>query len=85
MVHDPISLLLGKTYQDSLLLQLPVSATGLVPGNMIPVARGYYAYSGTVLLQPERRKVVVHLFYNNYDDHLKDPLSWNGEYDLVIH
>ena len=79
MVHDPISALLGKTYQDSLLLQLPVSATGWIPGHTIPSRPGYYPYSGGIQLQLEQKKITVNL--STYDG----PDYYNGEYDLVIH
>ena len=79
MVHDPISALLGKTYQDSLLLQLPVSATGWIPGRTIPPKPGYYPYSGGIQLQLEQKKVILNL--STYDG----PVYYNGEYDLVIH
>lgn len=26
--------------------------------------------------------VLVELFYDNYDDHIKDPFSYNGSYKL---
>lgn len=84
MAHHPISALRRQTYRDSIILQLPAAASGLIAGASIPVAPGYYDYLGTIRLQPEARKVTVKLFYDNTDDQQQDPLGWNGEYDLLI-
>ena len=84
MAHDPISALRQQTYRDSLTLHLPAVASGVINGATIPVAPGYYVYLGTIRLQPEARKVTVKLFYDNTDDRQREPLGWNGEYDLLI-
>ena len=85
MVHDPISLLLGKTYQDTLLLRLPVSATGWILGRIIPPKPGYYPYSGAIRLRLEQKKVTVNLAVYDSTDHHRHTVDYNGEYDLVIH
>lgn len=84
MAHDPLSALRRQTYRDSITLQLPAAASGLIAGSSIPVAPGYYAYLGTIRLQPEARKVTVNLFYDHTGDPKRDALGWNGEYDLLI-
>ena len=84
MAHDPISVLQRKTYRDSITFRLPATATGFIAGSSIPVKPGYYAYRGTIRLQPEAGKVTVSLSANNTDDRRLDPLSWNGEYNLLI-
>lgn len=83
MAHNPISALRGKTYRDSITFHLP-AASGLIAGSSIPVAPGHYAYLGTIRLQPEARTVTVKLFADNTDDQQRDPLGWNGKYDLLI-
>lgn len=85
MAHDPISAIFNGTYKDTVHFQLPAQANGVIPGYLIPHKHGYYAYLGTIRLQPERKKVTVRLACDNYDDHTRDSLFWNGEYDLVIH
>jgi hypothetical protein len=80
MVHDPISALQGKTYEDKLVLDLP-RLSGLVAGDEIPVGPGNYKYLGQVEFKDGR--MVVDLYYNNTDDGTKDALSWNGQYTLV--
>ncbi|SFQ84024.1 hypothetical protein [Hymenobacter arizonensis] len=84
MAHDPLSALQRKTYRDSITFQLPATASGLIAGSSIPLAPGSYAYRGSILLQPEARKVTVQLFYDNTDDQRRDLLGWNGEYELLI-
>lgn len=84
MAHDPVSALQGRTYCDSITFQLPAVSSGLIAGASIPVAPGSYAYRGSIRLQPEARKVIVHLSYDNPDDRRLAPLGWNGDYDLLI-
>lgn len=84
MAHDPVSALRGQTYRDSITFQLPAAATGLIAGPSVPVPPGYYAYRGTIQVEPVARKVTVNLSSDNTDDHRREPLGWNGEYDLLI-
>jgi hypothetical protein len=80
MVHDPVSLLQGKTYIETEILRVP-RIEGVVEGREIPVAPGYYKYLGQIIFSGSQMK--LDLYYDNYDDKKKDPLSWNGEYNLV--
>ena len=82
-VHDIGALLRTKTYEDSLLLQVPSLKNGIVTGKEIPVQKGYYKYTGDVTIQSG--KVQVNLRYNNTDAGKTEPLSWNGQYVLKLH
>ena len=81
MVHDPISALMGRTYEATYVINVP-RITGIVKGNEIPVKKGYYKYLGSITFSGD--KMMVDLYYDNYDDKIKDPISWDGEYTLVI-
>jgi hypothetical protein len=78
--HDPGSILANKTYEDSLLLQVPSLEVGTIQGKDIPVRTGYYRYLGD--LNIKEGKVRVNLSYDNTDDKKIEPLSWNGDYIL---
>jgi hypothetical protein len=80
MAHDPVSALLRKTYEDSILLPLP-AADGTLLGKDIPVEPGYYTYAGEI--QRQGKGLTVNLYSNNTDDNVKDPVGWNGKYELV--
>jgi hypothetical protein len=79
MVHDPISLLMQKTYIDSCKISLPKSE-GVILGLEIPTEKGHYKYLGSLTIKND--KMTVDLYYDNYDDKIKDPISWNGNYKL---
>lgn len=77
MVHDPTSALMGKTYEANYSISVP-RITGVVKGDEIPVKKGHYKYLGTITFTKNR--FIVDLYY---DDNIKDPISWNGEYKLL--
>ena len=81
MVHDPISALLGKTYNETYKIVVP-RIEGIVKGSEIPAEKGYYHYEGQIDFKGSRMS--INLYYDNYDDKKKDALSWNGEYSLVL-
>jgi hypothetical protein len=73
MAHDPGSLLSNKTYEDSLVLQVPSLGDGTIAAKDIPVPKGYYKLLGEINVQG--KKVQVHLSYDNTDDKKTEPLS----------
>jgi hypothetical protein len=77
MAHDPISGIRGKTYEETLTLQLP-RIEGEIEGSEIEVAPGKLSYHGNVVITKD--KMTVNLYYN---DDEKRPLDWNGHYTLV--
>ena len=79
MVHDPISALMARTYEETYELDLP-RIEGVVQGTEIPRPRGWYKLLGTVTFDGDR--MTVDLYYDNTDDKIRDPLSWNGVYTL---
>ena len=81
MVHDSWSVLSNKTYEDSLILQVPSLENDTITGEEIPVQKGHYNYVGQIIIDAE--KVWVDLSYNNTDDKKIEPTSWNGEYILT--
>ncbi|GAB2794129.1 hypothetical protein GCM10027175_36140 [Hymenobacter latericoloratus] len=81
MVHDPLSALFNKTFEDSILLPLPQTDRGTLPGHLILHKRGDYGYKGEITLDGGILK--VHLFYNDTDYGSNSPVSWNGEYQLI--
>jgi len=78
MVHDPISLLLGETSEESTELRLPRLA-GSIPGEEIPVMEGERRLSGRIEISGDRMLVDLHYIM---PDGALDPSSWNGEYRL---
>jgi hypothetical protein len=80
MAHDPVSTLLRKTYEDSILLPLP-AVNGMLLGKDIPVEPGYYAYAGEI--QRQGKNLTVNLYFSNTDENPKGFVSWNGKYELV--
>jgi hypothetical protein len=80
MAHDPFSALRGRTYEETLTLELP-RIEGAVEGAEIPVRPGYLLYAGRVVITG--RKMRVALYYEDRDGNAKVPLTWNGEYTLV--
>ncbi|MES2670559.1 MAG: hypothetical protein V4673_09110 [Pseudomonadota bacterium] len=79
MAHDPVSLILSKTYEEHLELDLP-RLSGTIRGDDIPVKSGY-EYTGTIEVSGTQMR--VNLYYDNTDDEVSKPLSWNGQYVLV--
>lgn len=79
LVHDPISLLLERTYIDTLTMQLP-RIEGVIDGTEIPVSPDKLRYVGRVVIT--QRKMTVDLYYDD-DERPRRPLPWNDEYTLV--
>jgi hypothetical protein len=77
LAHDPFSALRGRTYEETLTLELP-RIEGAIDGAEIPVRPGYLRYTGRVVITKAKMKVELY-----YDDNTKHPLPWNGEYTLV--
>jgi hypothetical protein len=80
MVHDPVSLLLRRTYEDSTNYIIP-RKQGVIKGEELPTEPGYYKSIGTIKIQDNQ--VEINLLTDNYDDKKLDPNSWNGKYELV--
>ncbi len=80
MVHDPISLFLRKTYEDSTNYIIP-RKQGIIKGEELPTEKGYYKSVGTINIQANQAE--INLSIDNYDDKTLDPDSWNGTYKLV--
>lgn len=80
MAHDPVSAVRGRTYEETLTIELP-RFEGVIEGAEIPVRRGSLPYAGRVVIT--RGKMKVDLYYDDRDSNTKVPLLWNGEYALV--
>jgi len=80
MVHDPISLLLRKTYEDSVQYIIPRSV-GVIKGQELLTKDGYYKSVGEMTIKDKSLK--IDLYADNYDYKTLDPDSWNGNYNLV--
>jgi hypothetical protein len=80
LAHDPISAVRGRTYEETLTLELP-RIEGVIDGADIPVKPGHLRYSGRIVIT--QGKMNVDLYYDNRDDPKKVPLLWNGDYRLV--
>lgn len=81
MTHDPISFLKRETYLDTFKVSIP-RAEGVINGQEIPTEKGNYKMLGTIVIDGEQMK--IDLYYDNFDDSIKDPLSWNGEYKVKL-
>jgi hypothetical protein len=79
MTHDPFSFLKRGTYTDTLQLIIPRDK-GEIKGAEIPTEKGHYKMIGT--LNIDGGKMELDLYYDNSDDNIKDPLSWNDNYRL---
>lgn len=79
MVHNPFALLMMPTHEATYVLSVP-RIEGAVTGGEIPVERGYYKLLGGIAFEGDR--MTVDLYYDNYDDKIRDPLSWNGDYTI---
>jgi hypothetical protein len=80
MAHDPISGLRGRTYEETLTLQLP-RVEGIIEGSDIPVTAGKLRYTGQVVITNDKMK--LDLYYDDPGASTRRPLPWNGEYTLV--
>jgi hypothetical protein len=80
MAHDPVSIVLGSTYEETFVLDLP-RLSGTITGMEIPVRPGGYGYLGQVEITGNRMQVT--LYYNKTGVGTGEPLSWNGRYVLV--
>ena len=80
MVHDPVSLFLRKTYEDSTNYIIP-RKQGIIKGEELTTEPGYYKSVGTITIQ--NNQVEINLSADNYDDKKLDPDTWNGKYKLV--
>jgi len=80
MAHDPVSAVRGRTYEETLTIELP-RIEGVIEGAEIPVRPGSLPYAGRVVITRGRMK--VDLYYDNRDETPKVPLLWNGEYTLL--
>ena len=79
LVHDPVSLLLDRTYQETFTLALP-RIDGVIEGPEIPVDPGKLRYVGRVVITGGRMK--LDLYYDD-SENPRRALSWNDEYVLV--
>ena len=81
MAHDPISLIKGGKYKDSILIEVPSVQDGTIQGTSIAVKKGYYQYLGNIIIRSN--ELNVSLLINNTDDKMQEPLRWNGKYRLM--
>jgi len=77
--HDLVTVFSKKTYLDTLKILLP-RKKGTINGEEIKVKKGNYEYLGTINI--ENKKINLELYYNNSDNNTKQPLIWNGKYEL---
>jgi hypothetical protein len=83
MVHDPFSLILAETYDETFILKSP-RINGTVDGTEIPRRNeGYFRYHGKIEFK-EPNKMIVDLYYENTDKNTKDPTGWSSEYELTV-
>ncbi len=80
MVHDPVSIFLRQTYEDSVEYILPRNE-GVIRGQELPTVKGHYQSNGNITINEKQLK--IDLYADNYDDHTLDPSIWNGTYNLV--
>ena len=80
LVHDPLSLLLGRTYEETLTIAVP-RIDGLIEGKEIAVPPGKIGYAGRVVITNGKMK--VDLYYDEAGEGPRHALSWNDEYTLV--
>ena len=77
--HDPLSAIRGRTYEETLTIELP-RLEGVIEGAEIPVRSGYLRYAGRVAIT--NRKMKVDLYYHG-DANARVALLWNGDYTLL--
>jgi len=73
LVHDPLSLVLASTYEETFTIELP-RIEGVIEGPEI-----HSHYLGRVVIT--KAKMKVDLYYQ--DEGARRPLSWNDEYTLA--
>ena len=81
MAHDPISLLKGEKYKDTVLIEVPSVKDGSIEGANIPVRKGHFNFLGQITI--DGNKLIVELMINDTDDNKLRPYSWNGKYILI--
>ncbi len=81
MFHDPMSLFLRKTYEDSAEFKIPRDS-GVIDGLEVPNNPGSYKVVKGNAITIKNDKMVVSLFYYNYDNKKLEPSAWNGDYKL---
>ena len=77
MAHDPVSALLGRTYEDTLTIDLP-RIDGEIDGSEIEPPPDRLRYTGRVIIKNGKMKVEL-----RYDDAARVALPWNGDYTLL--
>ena len=80
MAHDPVSAIRGRTYEETLTIELP-RIEGVIEGSEIPVRPGSLPYAGRVVIT--RNEMKVDLYYDDRGENTKVPLLWNGDYTLL--
>ncbi len=78
LIHDPLSLLLERTREETFTLELP-RIDGVIEGSEIPRGSAAYRYFGRVVITSG--KMQVDLYYP--DEGVRRPSSWNDEYTLL--
>jgi len=56
MAHDPVSAIRGRTYEETLTIELP-RIEGVIDGAEIPVRSGYLPYAGRIVITARKMKV----------------------------
>lgn len=80
MAHDPFSAIRGRTYEETLTIDIP-RIEGVIEGSEIPVVPGHIRYAGRIVITNGKMK--IDLSYDDHGSHTKVPLLWNGDYTLV--
>ncbi|WP_133053981.1 hypothetical protein [Niastella yeongjuensis] len=78
MVHDPVSVLLNHTYNDSASFIIP-RQYGTIPRSEIQLLNDNDKLTGTIAI--DGKKMKIQLFYHNM---YKVPYNWNGRYYLKL-
>lgn len=81
MVHDPIFALLKPTSPGNFEIILPRNYW-VINGKEIPISNWYYGYLWNVTFDDDT--IIIDLYYDNYDDNIKDPVWWNWIYKLKL-
>ena len=80
LVHDPLSLVLDRTYEETFTMELP-RIDGIIDGPEIPVRPGKLGYVGSIVIT--RGKMKLDLYYDDASEGTRRALAWNDEYTLV--
>ena len=80
MVHDPISLLLRNTYEDSMDYIIPRNQ-GVIKGKELLTDSSSYKSIGTITIQ--NNQADINLSIDNTDDKKLELDDWSGKYNLV--